>query len=186
MPRPAPDREPLALDRYRLPGPLTRLEAQGVAVFHRGAVQALSSTDSVTPRLASLVRKELIQPAPPPLPGEDGFRFRHLLIRDAAYEALPKATRIELHRRFADWLEERGRDLIELDEIAGYHLEQACRYRAELGMPHDERLATAARSSRLAAAVWSARSSARRPAAARRCRAAVARRSSWGIPSSAR
>ncbi len=120
-------------------------------VFHRGAVQALSSTDSVTPRLASLVRKELIQPAPPPLPGEDGFRFRHLLIRDAAYEALPKAVRADLHTRLAHWLEEHGAALVELDEIVGYHLEQACAYRAELGIPDDAGLAPAVHG-RLAAA----------------------------------
>jgi class 3 adenylate cyclase/tetratricopeptide (TPR) repeat protein len=121
-------------------------------IFHRGAVQALTHEEGqVTPRLAALVRKELIRPNKPQLAGEDGFRFRHILIRDAAYDALPKAVRAELHKRFAAWLEERGADLVELDEILGYHLEQACRYRAELGMPHDERLAAAARQ-RLAAA----------------------------------
>ena len=40
------------------------------------------------------------------LPGEDAFRFRHLLIRDAAYEALSKADRAQLHERFARWLED--------------------------------------------------------------------------------
>jgi class 3 adenylate cyclase len=105
-------------------------------IFHRGAVQALAPEEAqVTPRLAALVRKELIRPASPQLGGEDGFRFRHLLIRDAAYDALPKATRAELHERFAAWLEERGAALVELDEILGYHLEQAARYKAELGQP---------------------------------------------------
>jgi tetratricopeptide (TPR) repeat protein len=42
-------------------------------------------------------------------------------------------------------LEEHGTSLVELDEIVGYHLEQACRYRAELGMPDDVTLAAAAR-----------------------------------------
>jgi tetratricopeptide (TPR) repeat protein len=46
---------------------------------------------------------------------------------------LPKATRAELHERFAAWLEARGMELVELDEIVGYHLEQAFRYRGELG-----------------------------------------------------
>src|SRR5256712_11598698 len=70
-------------------------------VFHRGAVQALSPEETqVTPRLAALVRRELIRPDRPLLAGEDGFRFRHLLIRDAAYEALPKGTRARLHERF--------------------------------------------------------------------------------------
>ncbi len=103
-------------------------------IFHRGAVQALAPEETqVTPRLAALVRKELIRPDRPQFVGEDGFRFRHLLIRDAAYEALPKATRAELHERFAAWLEQRAADLVELDEILGYHLGQAHRYRVELG-----------------------------------------------------
>ena len=104
-------------------------------VFHRGAVQALAPEEQqVTPRLAALVRRELIRSDRPQFAGEDGFRFRHLLIRDAAYDALPKATRAELHERFAAWLEQRG-ELVELDEILGYHLEQAHRYRQELGQP---------------------------------------------------
>jgi class 3 adenylate cyclase len=122
-------------------------------VFHRGSVQALAPEERhLTPRLTALVRKELIRPYKPRLPAEDAFRFRHLLIRDAAYDALPKATRAELHERFADWLEAHGRELVELDEILGYHLEQAARYKAELGRPDPtlaeragERLATAGR-----------------------------------------
>jgi predicted ATPase len=102
-------------------------------------------------RLTSLVRKELVRPDKSELPGEDAFRFRHLLIRDAAYDALPKATRAELHERFAGWLAENGRGLVELDEILGYHLAQACRYRAELGVAADAAVAREARR-RLAAA----------------------------------
>ena len=106
-------------------------------LFHRGAVQALAPDEpDVLPRLAALVRHELIRPERPQFPGEDGFRFRHLLIRDAAYDALPKAVRADLHRRFADWLESK-RTLVELDELLGYHLEQAARYQAELGRPDD-------------------------------------------------
>jgi predicted ATPase len=104
-------------------------------IFHRGAVQALAEESSVTPRLAALVRKQFVRPDTTQVLGEDAFRFRHLLIRDAAYEALPKAVRAELHARFAAWLEQHGAGLVELDEILGYHLEQACRYRDELGLP---------------------------------------------------
>ena len=106
-------------------------------IFHRGAVQALTTGESVTPRLAALVRKELIRPDRATLAGDDGFRFRHLLIRDAAYDALPKASRAQLHERLAAWLEHHATALVELDEILGYHLEQACRYRSELGLPLD-------------------------------------------------
>ena len=108
-------------------------------LFHRGAVQALSPADEqVTPRLAALVRRELIRPDRPLLQAEDGFRFRHILIRDAAYDAVPKATRAELHERLADWLERYPADLVERDELAGYHLEQAHRYQTELGHSHDQ------------------------------------------------
>jgi class 3 adenylate cyclase/tetratricopeptide (TPR) repeat protein len=113
-------------------------------LFHRGTVQALAPEETeVTPRLAALVRRDLVRPDRPQLPREDAYRFRHLLIRDAAYDALPKATRADLHRRFAEWLEEHGESLVELDEILGYHLEQAARYLAELGRP-DPELALAA------------------------------------------
>ena len=108
-------------------------------VFHRGAVHALAPEEGqVTPRLAALVRKQLIRPDRAQLPGEDGFRFRHLLIRDTAYSSLPKTTRANLHQRFAGWLELRASELAELDELVGYHLEQAYRYSMEVGPP-DER-----------------------------------------------
>jgi tetratricopeptide (TPR) repeat protein len=105
-------------------------------VFHRGAVTQMvnGSSDGIDSELVGLVRKELIRPERTIVPGEDAYRFRHLLIRDAAYEALPKETRADLHLRFADWLQARA-DLVELDEIVGYHLEQASRNRRELGFP---------------------------------------------------
>jgi class 3 adenylate cyclase/tetratricopeptide (TPR) repeat protein len=105
-------------------------------VFHRLAVRALASkrlAAEVDSRLAALVRKELIRPHAAWLHGDDAFRFRHLLIRDAAYDGLPKATRAELHERFAVWMEDHATGLVELDEIAGWHLEQAVRYGQELG-----------------------------------------------------
>jgi hypothetical protein len=120
--------------------------------FHRGAVQALGPDEREVPRrLMGLVRKELVRPDKPLLAGEDAFRFRHLLVRDAAYEALSKATRADLHERFAAWLAEHGRDLVELDEILGYHLEHAVRYRQELGQPVDAALRAAARARLVAA-----------------------------------
>ena len=120
-------------------------------IFHRGAVQALAPEETqVTTRLAALVRHQLVRPDRAQLAGDDGYRFRHLLIRDAAYDALPKTVRADLHARFADWLDEHGHALVERDEIVGYHLEQAARYRAELGQP-DPRLADRA-AARLATA----------------------------------
>jgi class 3 adenylate cyclase/tetratricopeptide (TPR) repeat protein len=106
--------------------------------FHRGAVEVMAPDErDVGARLMTLVRKDLLRPDRPVFAGDDAFTFRHLLIRDAAYDSLPKAERAELHASFAGWLLQHGVDLEELDEIAGYHLEQAVRYRGELG-PADE------------------------------------------------
>jgi tetratricopeptide (TPR) repeat protein len=115
-------------------------------IFHRGAVQALAPDEpQLTPRLAALVRKGLVRRDMAQIAGEDGFRFQHLLIRDAAYAALPKTERAELHERLAAWVDQHGSALVELDEILGYHLEQSIRYRHELGLPVMEALADAAR-----------------------------------------
>jgi class 3 adenylate cyclase/tetratricopeptide (TPR) repeat protein len=106
-------------------------------IFHRGAVLELAP-DLVRPavgtHLLALVRKELIRPEQTTVPGDEAFRFRHLLIRDAAYESVPKETRAALHEQFAAWLDAHVH-LVEQDEIAGYHLEQAARYREEIGSP---------------------------------------------------
>jgi class 3 adenylate cyclase/tetratricopeptide (TPR) repeat protein len=110
-------------------------------IFHRGAVATLSSEQlkpKVGARLLALARKELIRPYRAEFVGEDAFRFRHLLIRDAAYQALPKEQRAELHERFAAWLERAAGDrLTEFEEILAYHLEQAYRSRIDLGPPSE-------------------------------------------------
>jgi len=90
--------------------------------------------ESVRSHLMSLVRRELIRPDLSGGRGEDSFRFQHILIRDAAYDALPKRVRAALHERFARWLEQNaGGASLELEQIAGYHFEQAFHYHAELG-----------------------------------------------------
>jgi class 3 adenylate cyclase/tetratricopeptide (TPR) repeat protein len=106
-------------------------------VFHRGAVSTLLPPElraEVATSFGPLMQKEFIASGDAELVGEDAFRFRHALIKDAAYRALPKETRAELHSRLADWLEvAAGRRLPEFQEIIGHHLETAFRYREELG-----------------------------------------------------
>jgi class 3 adenylate cyclase/tetratricopeptide (TPR) repeat protein len=116
--------------------------------FSWAAVAALATEPERTrlgSELASLVRRGLLLPDRSELAGEDAFQFRHDLIRDAAYQALPKQDRAELHERFARWLERlAGERVHEYDEIVGYHLEQATRYRGELA-PVDEEVRALAR-----------------------------------------
>jgi class 3 adenylate cyclase/tetratricopeptide (TPR) repeat protein len=77
--------------------------------------------------LTTLVRRSFIRPR---RVTPDAFAFRHGLIRDAAYAAVPKLRRAELHERFADWLAQRADSP---DEVVGYHLERAYRLLVELG-----------------------------------------------------
>jgi class 3 adenylate cyclase/tetratricopeptide (TPR) repeat protein len=126
-------------------------------VFETEAVSELAD-DALRPDVRSsilaLVRKELVRPDRSELTPGEAFKFRHILIRDVAYEALPKSERAQLHERFAGWLERTaGGRLTELEEIVGHHLAQAYRYRAELGESGErvERLAERA-AERLAAA----------------------------------
>ena len=125
-----------------LPSPERAVLERGAVegkVFHRGAISELvpeAERRELPVQLLALTRKELVRPDRSEFAGEEAYRFRHLLIRDAAYQAMPKATRAELHARFADWLGRVAGDrLAEYEEIIAYHLEQGYRYRAELGPP---------------------------------------------------
>ena len=120
--------------------------------FHRGALGELApgrSEASLDRTLSSLLRRDLIRPDRATFAGEQAFRFRHVLIRDAAYESLRKDARAELHERFAAWLERTsGTRLPEFEEIVGYHLELAYQYVRLLGGADADGLGLAARASR--------------------------------------
>jgi DNA-binding SARP family transcriptional activator/tetratricopeptide (TPR) repeat protein len=79
----------------------------------------------------ALVRKQFVRRSGP-VGGERRLRFRHVLIQDVAYRAIPKELRADLHERIGARLE-RTTAADALDEIIGYHLERAFDYRAELG-----------------------------------------------------
>ena len=130
---------------------LERLQPDELAVIQRasvvgkafswGAVTALTpepELPEVGRLLQALIRKELILPDPDAVEGEDTFRFRHLMIQEAAYEAIPKEIRADLHELFASWMEGRGGAESEHDEILAHHLERAYRWRTEIAPP-DER-----------------------------------------------
>jgi class 3 adenylate cyclase/tetratricopeptide (TPR) repeat protein len=120
----------------------------GGKVFYRGAVAELTpepEREAVGSHLMTLVRRELVRIDGRSFAGQDAFRFRHILIRDAAYESMSKELRAELHERFAQWLARTaGERVIEYEEIIAHHLEEAYRYRGELA-PVDERAEALAR-----------------------------------------
>ena len=106
-------------------------------VFDRSAVTELSpeaERETVADALRGLVRKDVIRPERGDHGSGETFSFRHVLIRDAAYDGLSKNERSRLHEHFADWLEgTTGERLVEIEEIVGYHFEQAHENRRELG-----------------------------------------------------
>ena len=131
-------------------------------VFHRGAVVELSEPSrrpSVPAVLEALAAKELVRPAEPSFAGEVAYRFKHILLRDTAYQATAKRVRASLHEQFSQWLEHiSGERVVEVEEIVGYHLEQSYRLLAELGTDADELGLLGDRSARhLAAAAQRAR-----------------------------
>ena len=131
------------LDRL---GPGERAVIECAAVvgkeFREDPVADLLPADArrfATRHLDALIRKELLQPARSPLRGQVAFRFRHVLIQQAAYRTIPIPVRATLHERVAAWLEgSTGQGAAEHAESAGYHLEQSYRYRAGLHSPTDE------------------------------------------------
>jgi class 3 adenylate cyclase/tetratricopeptide (TPR) repeat protein len=117
--------------------------------FFRVAVEELTPPElraTVGDRLESLTRKELIRPDRFDLNEEDAYQFTHILIRDAAYQAIPKEVRADLHERFAGWIPEHVRDRAgEYEEIVAFHLEQAYQVRSQLMPPNEQTEALARR-----------------------------------------
>jgi class 3 adenylate cyclase len=142
---------------------LDRLPPEQRAVLERAAVAGKDFTRrlilSLSPeeehgeldaRLLDLVRRDFLSARPG---REDAYRFRHVLIRDAAYAGIPKELRAQLHERFAGIAEHTPSGRAgEIDEIIGYHLEQAFVYRKALGPLSDDDRVLAERARELLAA----------------------------------
>jgi class 3 adenylate cyclase/tetratricopeptide (TPR) repeat protein len=80
--------------------------------------------------------KELVVPRQPSsLAGAAEFGFRHVLVRDVAYDSLPKRDRATLHADVAAWAESTLADRVdEFAELIAAHLVAALAYREELAV----------------------------------------------------
>ncbi len=125
----ADDRIPPTLDAL-LASRIDMVEPGERAVLSRAAIVgrafSMMSIGALTPetetrelggRLASLERRRLVRPR-----GVE-HEFAHPLVRSAAYGAIGRAERADMHERFARWLDERR----DGDELVGAHLERAAR-----------------------------------------------------------
>jgi class 3 adenylate cyclase len=92
--------------------------------FELDAVSGLLPPDAgpfLERHLKSMEERRFIQRT-----GPITFRFRHALIRMAAYQSIAREDRAALHERFAEWLSRTSPDSTpDLHEVLGHHLEQA-------------------------------------------------------------
>jgi tetratricopeptide (TPR) repeat protein len=119
----------------RLPAAEKRLLQRAALIgriFWEGSVSHLSpDSDDVAGILDALHMRELILPeSRSSISGERAFKFKHVLIREVAYQGLAKSSRAALHARFATWLKERAGE--ELLEIRAFHLDRATSLLEEL------------------------------------------------------
>ena len=111
---------------------LERAAVLGLA-FDRAHLEAiLSEADAIDvgATLGELAQRDFVV-ADPEAPG-DGYRFRHALTREAAYDAIPKSLRVRLHTAAAELLADEPEGEAR-DEQMGYHLEQAHHAVRDLG-----------------------------------------------------
>ena len=117
-------------------------------VFWLGALATIgnaSAGQSEEPLLA-LERKEFLQRARhSSVAGEPEYAFRHVLLRDVAYEQIPRADRVDKHLRAAAWIESLGRPEDHAEMLAHHYL-SALEYapaarRGEPGLAYRARLA---------------------------------------------
>jgi len=161
-PRMPPALHALLAARLDLLAPRERSLVEAAAIegerFHLGAVLALvDDVEEADARrgLDALVERELLLPARGEIAGEQAWRFRHALLRDAAYASMPKGVTAQWHERLAGWLALIEARVPEPDARIGTHLERAHAAAVELGHASPELEELAARAARRLAAAGS-------------------------------
>lgn len=119
-------------------------------VFWSGVAARLAAQDVIKTgeQLGRLRIKELITAREPSsFSDEHEFGFHHSLIRDVAYDSLPKQLRAQKHSIVADWAEARTSttDREDVVELIATHYQQACTYMVEIGVPANEVLSLQAK-----------------------------------------
>jgi class 3 adenylate cyclase len=99
----------------------------GGKVFWRGAVERTESGgEKLTERLAALQRRDLIRRETiSSIEGDQQFTFTHVLIRDVAYDLLPRSRRQQLHEQYASFLEDSTAEIGEAGAAIARHWRDA-------------------------------------------------------------
>jgi class 3 adenylate cyclase/tetratricopeptide (TPR) repeat protein len=112
-------------------------------VFWAGAVASLGGVEEkrVKEGLHELARKELVRPSrSSSVHGEDECSFWHLLVRDVAYQQIPRAARARKHRAAAEWIERIAEDRVaDHAEILVHHYGEALDLTLAAGTTNDLR-----------------------------------------------
>jgi class 3 adenylate cyclase/tetratricopeptide (TPR) repeat protein len=94
-------------------------------VFWAGAVAAMGERDPVAAAatIGELVRRELVAPARrSSMAGEAEYAFGHALVRDVAYEQLPRGVRSSRHLAAAAWIERKVGDRVgDFADVLAHH-----------------------------------------------------------------
>ncbi len=98
-------------------------------VFWAGAVASIGGIEerAVREGLRELVRKELVRPArTSSFENQEEFSFWHLLVRDVAYQQIPRVARVRKHRAAAEWIERTAEERVsDHAEILAHHYGEA-------------------------------------------------------------
>jgi class 3 adenylate cyclase/tetratricopeptide (TPR) repeat protein len=96
-------------------------------VFWSGAVQRLTGEASLDAILETLCRRELCsEHLSSSMANDVEYSFKHVLVRDVAYESLPRSERGAAHAEAAAWIEEASGDRVaDVAELLAYHYDVA-------------------------------------------------------------
>ena len=106
-------------------------------VFWSGALATMGdrSREDVLAGVRDLVRREFVRPARvSSMRDQEEFSFWHVLVRDVAYEQIPRSARAAKHVHAAEWIEREADERVsDHAEILVHHYEQALELRRAAG-----------------------------------------------------
>lgn len=94
--------------------------------FWAGALRALVPDEDLSAILDALEARDLVRRETSSIDGQDGYSFKHVLIRDVAYGRLPRADRATRHAAVARFIEQAAGDRVaEMASVLGHHWQEA-------------------------------------------------------------
>lgn len=126
------------LDALTPPAKAVAMDAAVVGeVFWPGALAAIGGLDGrmLDDRLRQLVTADVLRRArASSVGGEREYAFLHVLVRDVAYNQIPKANRAEKHASVAAWIEQlAGERVLDHAELIAHHYGAALEHARALG-----------------------------------------------------